>query len=119
MCDVVPDAINQMLDKLVQNAIDFARAIEGAPIKISLRRDVKNIILSVENKGSLLPQNSKEIAQLFDSMVSKRSVESHEAHLGLGLYIARLIAEFHGGTIAAANLEDGSGVIFWVTLPGA
>jgi signal transduction histidine kinase len=33
------------------------------------------------------------------------------------LYIVRLIAEFHGGTAAAANRTDGSGVIFTVTLP--
>ncbi len=122
-CQVVPDAINQMLDKLVQNAIDFAQASLDTPIKISLHRNAKNIVISVENKGPLLPQSDKDIAALFDSMVSKRSGvnnhngESSEAHLGLGLYIARLIAEFHKGSIAAANLEDDSGVKFWVTLP--
>lgn len=121
-CQVVPDAINQMLDKLVQNAIDFARASKNEPIKISLTRGPQNIVINVENKGPLLPQSDKDIAALFDSMVSKRSGvntssdEGHESHLGLGLYIARLIAEFHGGTIAAANLDDGSGVRFWVTL---
>ena len=32
-------------------------------------------------------------------------------HLGLGLYVARLIAEFHGGSIDARNLADGDGVV--------
>ena len=32
-------------------------------------------------------------------------------------YIARLIAEFHGGSIAAANLPDGSGVSVRLTFP--
>jgi two-component system, OmpR family, sensor histidine kinase ChvG len=117
ICQVVADTINQMLDKLVQNAIDFARGSPNEPIQISLNRQAKNIVIRVENKGPLLPQSDKDIAALFDSMVSKRSGENSESHLGLGLYIARLIAEFHGGTITAANLDDGSGVKFCVTLP--
>jgi len=32
-------------------------------------------------------------------------------HLGLGLYVARLIAEFHGGSIEARNLPGGEGVV--------
>jgi len=43
--------------------------------------------------------------------------KNNEPHLGLGLYVARLIAEFHGGSIAAANLADGSGVSVRLTLP--
>jgi two-component system sensor histidine kinase ChvG len=38
-------------------------------------------------------------------------------HLGLGLYVARLIAEFHGGTIGASNLPPGDGVAVGVHLP--
>jgi two-component system sensor histidine kinase ChvG len=38
-------------------------------------------------------------------------------HLGLGLYIVRLIAEFHGGRAIAANRDDGQGVTVSVTLP--
>ncbi|NJR71698.1 MAG: hypothetical protein HC782_00450 [Gammaproteobacteria bacterium] len=93
--DVVPDAINQMLDKLVQNAIDFAAETKDVPIKIALIASAKYVLIQVENKGPLLPPSDKEIAALFDSMVSKRNGESTDAHLGLGLYIARLIAEFH------------------------
>jgi len=42
-----------------------------------------------------------------------------EPHLGLGLYIVRLIAEFHGGRVAAANRPDGSGVVFELCFPVA
>ena len=37
-------------------------------------------------------------------------------HFGLGLYIVRLIAEFHGGSAQAANLPDHSGAIFTIRL---
>jgi len=39
-----------------------------------------------------------------------RETGNAEPHLGLGLYVARLIAEFHGGTITAENLPSGEGV---------
>jgi signal transduction histidine kinase len=56
--------------------------------------------------------------KLFESMVSVRGANSAtEPHLGLGLYIVRLIAEFHGGAAEALNREDGSGVVMKVTTP--
>jgi signal transduction histidine kinase len=39
------------------------------------------------------------------------------AHLGLGLYIVRLVAEYHGGAVRARNLVPGAGVRFEVELP--
>ena len=114
MLDAIPDAIAQMLDKLVQNAVDFARS--GTPVTVTLAKSGKQIRIDVENKGATL---SREIsANLFSSMVSSRaglvaprgdSIESGN-HLGLGLTIVRLIAEFHHGTASAHNLPDGSGV---------
>jgi signal transduction histidine kinase len=44
-----------------------------------------------------------------------RDGKSAEPHLGLGLYVARLIAEFHGGSIRAENLASGGGVAVTAT----
>jgi signal transduction histidine kinase len=100
------DLLAQMLDKLVENAVDFAAA--ETPIRISLGADAR---LRVENRGPPLPDAIRD--SLFDSMVSLRSERSSGApHLGLGLYIARLIAEFHGGALRAENLPGGDGVAF-------
>ena len=57
-------------------------------------------------------------ARLFESMISVREGPQTAApHLGLGLYVARLIAEYHGGSIDAANLPAGAGVAVTVRMP--
>jgi dedicated sortase system histidine kinase len=109
-----PDLFAQLFDKLVANAVGFGRA--GTPIRIELARAGLAVQLAVTNAGPLIPDEVR--GRLFESMISARSERAgDEPHLGLGLYIARLIAEFHGGSIAAANLPDGSGVSVRLTFP--
>ena len=111
--EVIADAIAQMLDKLVQNAVDFAHP--GTPVTILLGTSARRIKIAVENKGAMLSPNIA--SSLFSSMVSsRREGADHGSHLGLGLYIVRLIAEFHEGTVTAENLADGSGVRFEVSM---
>jgi len=104
------DLLAQMLDKLVENAVDFATP--GTAIRIALSAAA----LRVENDGPALPEPLRD--SLFDSMVSHRGKRAADGapHLGLGLYIARLIAEFHGGTLRAENLPGARGVAFEATL---
>ena len=111
-----PEMIAQMLDKLVANAVEFSAA--GTPIVVRLERGDTELRLSVENEGPLLPDAMH--GRLFDSMVSVRGDQVGDApHLGLGLYIVRLIAEAHRGRAMAQNRDDGRGVVVSVTLPYA
>jgi dedicated sortase system histidine kinase len=100
------DLFAQMLDKLAENAADFAAG--GTPVRVSLALDGSLAVLRIENSGPGLPDAIRD--SLFESMVSLRGEHSGGVHLGLGLYIARLIAEFHGGTLHAENLPGGDGV---------
>ena len=110
---VIADAIAQMLDKLVQNAVDFAQP--GSPVAILLVESANIVHIQVENKGKTLSPDIT--ASLFSSMVSsRRNGTENGGHLGLGLYIVRLIAEFHNGAVSAINLPDGSGVRFEVLI---
>jgi two-component system sensor histidine kinase ChvG len=110
--DGVPDAIAQLLDKLIENAQDFAPA--GSAIRISLAVEPRRALLAVENDGPALPQSM--VNRLFDSMVSLRSPQPARegGHLGLGLYIVRLVAEHHGGSVRAMNLAGAGGARFEV-----
>ena len=105
-----PELIIQMLDKLIDNAVDFSNDGDTLTIALDARDDA--LELAVTNPGPPLP--AKMRTQLFDSMVSMRSGEDAR-HLGLGLYVARLIATGHAGSITAKNVDGG--VTFRVTLP--
>jgi len=107
----VPDLVAQLLDKLVSNAMDFA--IPKTPIVVQLTKMENGIQLQVINDGPVLPDKMKN--NLFDSMVSLRDKRGKQPHLGLGLYIVRLIAEFHGAKVTANNKPDQSGVVFSIT----
>jgi two-component system sensor histidine kinase ChvG len=108
------DLLAQMLDKFVENAADFAT--EGTAIRVRLDGDERHLRLRVENDGPQLPETIRE--SLFESMVSSRSPgQANGPHLGLGLHIARLIAEFHDGSVRAENLP--AGVVFEATLARA
>jgi two-component system, OmpR family, sensor histidine kinase ChvG len=108
-----PDLIAQMLDKLFGNAMDFRRDDTG--IEIQMAASFERAEIKVSNEGPPLPMEMQD--QLFDSMVSLRAQHGNdEAHLGLGLYIVRLIAEFHRGTARLENRPDGQGVNALITL---
>jgi dedicated sortase system histidine kinase len=109
-----PDLIAQMLDKLMDNATDFCPS--DGRITIALEPQDGRYLLSVANEGPLLPPHLE--GHLFESLVSGRTAQDRKPHLGLGLYIVRLIAEFHGGTATATNLPDVSGVAITVDLSG-
>jgi dedicated sortase system histidine kinase len=109
-----PNRIRQMLDKLIENSVDFSQTAN--PISIELSRENELARISIINEGPKLPRELQ--GQIFDSMVSIREKSDKKSHLGLGLYVARRIAEFHGGNIRARNREDGiDGVILTVFLP--
>jgi len=97
-----PELIIQMLDKLVDNAVGFSQ--DGDTITFGLAAADNSLLLTVTNPGPPLPGRMRH--QMFDSMVSMRPGEDNK-HLGLGLYVARLIAEGHGGRISAENTADG------------
>jgi dedicated sortase system histidine kinase len=111
--DGAPELIVQMLDKLIDNAVDFS--VDGATISVVLKADAQGIELSVANPGPPLPPEAA--TKLFESLWQSRSEADKRPHFGLGLYIVRLIAEFHGGSARAENLAEDKGAVFTVRLP--
>ncbi|HVS76253.1 MAG TPA: ATP-binding protein [Steroidobacteraceae bacterium] len=108
-----PDLIVQLLDKLIDNAVDFTPA--GGTITVRLRREPAAAVLEVDNPGPPLAPEAR--GRLFESLWQSRSGSDSRPHFGLGLYIVRLIADYHGGGVAAGDLPDGKGARFAVRLP--
>jgi len=111
--DGVPDHIAQMLDKLADNAVDFGEA--GSPIVVRLDRFGNQARISVLNHGPWLPETMQ--GRLFDPMISVGKKNAKQSRLGMGLYIVRLIAEYHSGNVEACNRSDVPGAMFTVSLP--
>jgi signal transduction histidine kinase len=103
-----PELFAQMLDKIIANAVEFSET--NSAINLLMVNGDQGYVLTIDNQGNLLPENMQH--QLFDSMVSVRKQQNTEQpHLGLGLYIAKIIAQYHQGGIRIDNLKDKSGVV--------
>ena len=119
--EVVGDGfmLEQLMDKLISNAKDFDNGQE--PITVSAYMNNKNEVeIMVQNTGKPLPEGLEK--QIFDGMTSIRETNvDDQAHLGLGLYIVKLITEFHNGRAEAFNyisLENQPiGAVIKITLP--
>jgi dedicated sortase system histidine kinase len=103
-----PELFAQMLDKIITNAVEFSE--ENSTINLHMINSDSGYVLTITNQGDLLPENMQH--QLLNSMVSVRQPQNTEqSHLGLGLYIAKIIAQYHQGDIRIDNLKDKSGVV--------
>ena len=102
--------VEQVLTNLISNSIKYA---PGSPIEVTAAADGACAVLDVRDKGPGVPES--DLLRIFDRF-ERSSSTRHYGGMGLGLYVARQIAEAHGGSIAAENLPGG-GVGFTVRLP--
>jgi dedicated sortase system histidine kinase len=111
-CDV--DRFLQALDKLIENAVSYHAP--GTAIELTLESFGEWTTLQIVNQGSAIDPAIGH--RIFDYMVSSRVSKDTRPHLGLGLYVAKTIIDYHGGRLTGSNLRDGrQGVTFTVSLP--
>ncbi|MFK8079887.1 MAG: histidine kinase dimerization/phospho-acceptor domain-containing protein [Granulosicoccus sp.] len=112
--EVSPELLQQAMDKLVDNAVSFStdnRVLLELSIDKSHPESYAEI--SVANRGPAI--DAALSVQFFDPLVSHRVSEGDDMHLGLGLYMVRLIAESSGGDVFAHNRSGW--VVFGLSLP--
>ena len=112
------------LGQIFRNLIDNARSFSppGAEVLVTLARVRDTMVISVSDSGpGIPPDNLETIFQRFYTSRPKGS--AFGGNSGLGLSIARQIAEAHGGALIARNrvADDGHvhGAMFLLTLPEA
>jgi len=107
--------LQQLLTNLANNAAQYGA--QGKPIVIDLVGEEQRVLLKVRNQGAVIPKDV--LSTLFTSLVQLPEEEGNErprSSLGLGLFIAKQIAESHGGDIDVVSNEE-SGTVFTVEVP--
>jgi two-component system phosphate regulon sensor histidine kinase PhoR len=108
-----PDAMNQVIGNLVENALKYARA--GKRIRVGARLLESEVEFSVQDFGPGIPfEHLERIFERFYRVDKARSRDS--GGTGLGLAIVKHIVQAHGGRIWAQS-ELGAGATFHFTLP--
>jgi signal transduction histidine kinase len=104
------------LERVVANVLGNAlKYSEGdAPVQARLARKGLDIELAVTDQGIGIPQAS--MSKVFDRYYRTRAGKARASGLGLGLYIARLLMEAHGGRLGVSS-EVGKGSTFTLIFP--
>lgn len=109
-----PARMGQVLSNLMGNAVQYSDGTRPVSVTIS-GNDPLALVLSVHNFGPAIPAESQRA--IFQSWMRGQVQDlGDRAHLGLGLYIARLIVEAHGGEISVTS-DEKSGTTFTIQLP--
>lgn len=100
-----PQRLTQLVRNLVRNAVQASGHEMG--VRLTLERDQEQLRLEVSDDGPGIPE--AELAHIFERFYTKRG------GVGVGLSVAKHIAEQHGGTITATSCPQGAR--FTVRLP--
>ncbi|MFP5520363.1 MAG: sensor histidine kinase [Bdellovibrionia bacterium] len=106
------DLLNHMLSNLIENAIKYSP--EKTQVIITLDATKKSPQIIVEDQGPGL--NDNELESLFSRFKRGSKAETLSKGHGLGLAIAKRIAEIHNGTLSAENKTQSHGAKFIFTL---
>lgn len=107
-----PIRLRQLLDNLLSNAVKYSP--KGSKISVSLQSEDNQIIFSVTDNGSGIPQS--EQVRIFEKFYRASNVPDQVGGSGLGLAIVKSIVDSHQGrTWVESNMGKGS--TFYVVLP--
>jgi two-component system sensor histidine kinase KdpD len=104
-------AVRQLLD----NACKYSHS--GSAIEIAIESQPGLVAVRVWNSGSTIAANER--SRIFDRFYRGAEVRQVAPGSGLGLYVARKIAQAHGGTLdlEAEGASDRDGTSFRLTMP--
>jgi PAS domain S-box-containing protein len=106
--------LEEVLDNLLSNAVKYSP--QGGEVIVRLGVADEKAFLNVVDQGNGIP--AEMVPRLFERF--QRGEGTGTPGLGLGLYIARMLIEAHGGRIRVESTPGkGSTFTFWLRLPDA
>lgn len=110
-----PDELHQVIYNLTDNAVKYTGA--GGAVQVALSRREENVILTVADNGTGIPE--EDLPRIFERFYRVDKARSRAAGgTGLGLSIVSDTVKRRGGTVEAANRPEG-GSVFTVRWPAA
>jgi len=109
-----PDLLEQAMLNIVRNAI--AHTDDGGRIEITCGAAGPSAVMTIADDGPGIPEDALD--RVFDRFYRAQGPRPAESGgSGLGLAIVKGLVELHGGTVAVANRDIGTGAVFTITLP--
>jgi signal transduction histidine kinase len=109
-----PVRLAQLLTNILNNAARYTPC--GGQIRLALRRDGAEAVISVRDNG--IGIDAAALPRIFEMFAQAEGTRSRfPGGLGVGLALARRLAEMHGGSLHAASAGAGRGSEFVVRLP--
>ena len=97
------EVILEVLENLLSNAVRYAR--EQIDIKVSLTSEL--LTLSIRDDGNGFQEDTEKITRAFH----QKNIKDSLTHTGMGMYLARLYCEKHGGKLLLENEESGGAIV--------
>ncbi|HVS34454.1 MAG TPA: response regulator, partial [Gemmataceae bacterium] len=114
--DADPMRLSQVVANLLNNAAKYTE--EGGQIWLTARRDGRDAVVSVRDTGVGIPTDM--LPRVFDMFAQvDRTLQRSQGGLGIGLTLARILVEMHGGRVEARSGGLGRGSEFILRLPTA
>jgi signal transduction histidine kinase len=109
-----PTRVAQILTNLLHNSAKFTP--EGGTIQVELARESDDAVMRVIDSGSGI--RSDQLERVFDMFARvERPGVAKESGLGIGLALARRLAEMHGGSLGVVSAGEGRGATFTLRIP--
>ena len=104
--------LRQVLGNLIENAVKYSP--EGGEVRVSAAAGNGAVRIAVRDAGPGIPRDQQ--ARIFEKFGRVDVPGASKPGTGLGLFIARSIAEAHGGSLDVVSQPD-KGATFTLTLP--
>jgi PAS domain S-box-containing protein len=106
--------VEQILTNVLNNAIKYTP--DGGRIWVTAFNQEKHFVIKVKDSGIGIPPET--LPRIFDLFAqAEQGLDRSQGGLGIGLTIARKLAEIQGGTVTAASEGVGKGAEFTIRLP--